>query len=383
MTILDGKELIGIVVDWDDPLKLGRVRIGIPSIMGNKIIKDLLPWISTFSNANADGPTTFDRPPQPGTIMQVFFPHGTGGVNGIAKSVLNGLRNPQAAFGVDLSQQVTWVKDAFNFKPQVMAPPNTQQVTKTNPSGAEQVTTEIQEKGKVTSYNERIGVPSNLAAPLFIPLYSTLQNISTAIDNGAAAFQSSMVNSLPGQLLSLSSVLSSIDSSKFSTEVNNAISTINNIITEKIPLSGTNFISMGIRVGPAGISNLISSLDGAVNFADIQSRLMHGINDISTLDISSLSPVKIHVTDDISITLDPQGVVSLDISQVLQDLISAFESLLSSFSTITGQLLGNSEIPRTLQRLPAEVQAKVREKIGQTPLSLSLAFEKSNSFFGV
>ncbi|MEX0596050.1 MAG: hypothetical protein WD512_06070, partial [Candidatus Paceibacterota bacterium] len=160
----EGRSYVGVIVAGGDqnpdPEKMGRVKVSVPQLHSPNMDINSLPWIQLGSSANDDGALTFDRPPQEGTMVRIHYPDGSkSSGRGVILCCYNGIRNPEALpNNIQLWNQ-GWFKDALNIKPDMNGPPDTQQVTESNPTGVEKVTTEIIEK-EITSMMERVGIPS-------------------------------------------------------------------------------------------------------------------------------------------------------------------------------------------------------------------------------
>jgi len=61
----------GVVVDINDPLKIGRIKVNVPRFYGTFDVEDI-PWASTTSNVDGRAFSTADL----GKIVYVIFPNG-------------------------------------------------------------------------------------------------------------------------------------------------------------------------------------------------------------------------------------------------------------------------------------------------------------------
>lgn len=96
----EGKRYVGVIVgggDKDpDPKKMGRVRVAIPQLMNPNIDPKTLPWSQLASTANHTGGLSFDRPPQEGTMVSIYFPPGSkNSLRGIVELVYNNMRKEE------------------------------------------------------------------------------------------------------------------------------------------------------------------------------------------------------------------------------------------------------------------------------------------------
>lgn len=374
MTWLDKTEKLGVVVAWDEDHP-GRVKVALPSIMGNKVDIDLLPWTTIASTANGDGPTSSGRPPQPGSWVNVKFSSGSGSVAGIITNIINGERNPEALTGVDLNNAIGWLKDALNFKPEMNKPPNTKQVAESNVTGVEKITTIIEEAGQVLSMVERVNLPSTLAAPLFVPAYAALSNVSTAVDAAAGAFSSSMSSLIPGIPLDLPGLLGKA-----------GLGNIGAALSSHSPLSGSNFTAIGSRISEAGISNFIDEFQNfSGSFSELSSRLNSFLNDPAATGALDLFPISISVDllgSKGAITLGADGSLSLDVGDIIKQLLDELSGVVNSVEIATGTLLSGSDIISTMNRLPSEALAKVHDVLNAVPEALDTALVKARAALG-
>ena len=381
MSRLDNKEVMGIIYNnRDDPDKMGRCQVYFPH-MGTKVNLPDLAWLSIASSGNNDGPLSFDRPPQEGTMCSVAFPQGSGSVNGIIKSIINGIHNPSALTGIDLTKVLPGIAEALNFKPNMNGAPDIKSVSESNETGAEKITTEIVDRA-VTSMTERMGLPSNLVTKALVPLYDAVSEVSTALEDAASSMTSDIASMIPGDLLNMASVLSqNLDS--VPAELQNAVTNLSAIIGSSSPLSGTNFAQVGKRIN-SELNSIASSLSGATNFAQLEDAvtkiktnaegILGSFDDVSLKIDGAFGPI--------DVSISASGGINISLDDAVQQLIQEFQSLISGMSSATGELLGNSDIMNSMNRLPVATQAQFKEALEKIPAELSLSFAKSNAFFG-
>lgn len=152
----DGKTVIGWIVAGDDnkpdPQGGGRVKILTASDHPETPV-DQLPWSQIGAQPSNIGGSSFNRPPQLGTLVEVYFPQGTkGSGHGIVRSVLHNVSNVQGLDGqkggdVNLITSPGWAKTSRDTAPsKASGPPQHEQKIEKNENGAEKLVTK-------TTYN--------------------------------------------------------------------------------------------------------------------------------------------------------------------------------------------------------------------------------------
>lgn len=100
----EGKTFYGIVVGGHgtsskdtDPYGMGRVKVLCPTLHHIKTSIDDLPWCYMSSDASGTGSYSFNRPPPPGSMVEIYFPGGSKATGqGIIRAVINGAHNISA-----------------------------------------------------------------------------------------------------------------------------------------------------------------------------------------------------------------------------------------------------------------------------------------------
>ena len=90
------------VHDEVDPYGLGRVKVLCPSLHHITTPYKDLPWCYMASDASGIGAYSFNRPPPPGSVVEISFSPGTKATGqGVIRSVILGVHNPEAKGGKD------------------------------------------------------------------------------------------------------------------------------------------------------------------------------------------------------------------------------------------------------------------------------------------
>lgn len=88
--------------DEVDPYGMGRVKVLCPSLHHITTPYKDLPWCYMASDASGIGAYSFNRPPPPGSVVEITFSPGTKATGqGVIRSVIIGAHNPAAKGGSD------------------------------------------------------------------------------------------------------------------------------------------------------------------------------------------------------------------------------------------------------------------------------------------
>jgi len=369
-----GGRYIGIVVNCtDDPKKMGRCRVMIPQLHAPHLEESKMPWMQLASNANDDGQFSFDRPPQVGATVMVYYPPGSKSSGfGIIENVLNGVHDPKALEGNISLDKLGWVIAAYEAIHDMFGPPDVQQTTTTNDTGKEQVTTTISNTRDAPSIKGKLRIPSNFAFESIVKFYNELEDVATAVQDSAASMTTDLAALLPGENFSLSGLLSLFDDDQIEQlessmgEAYGAMQSILSNIGTDSPLSGTNFTQTANRMNPATFaSNAIAALRNAIDLKSVDETLKSLLTDRTIRGIDELEDVATEVATafgNLDITLSANGNISTSVSDSLQTLISAFESFAGGIENSVGTMLSKSDITTDgYKRLSTEVQTEFKE----------------------
>lgn len=85
-----------------DPYGIGRVKVLCPTLHHITTPYDDLPWCYMASDASGIGAYSFNRPPPPGSVVEITYSPGTKSTGqGVIRSVIIGAHNPSAKGGKD------------------------------------------------------------------------------------------------------------------------------------------------------------------------------------------------------------------------------------------------------------------------------------------
>lgn len=167
---LDGRKVFGWCVAGDDnkpdPQGSGRIKVRTVNDHPDTPIDDL-PWVQIGSQPGNIGGLSFNRPPQLGSLLEVYFPQGTkGSGHCTVTSILHNIPNPEGIDGqkagdVNLATREGWSKTSRETPPsKADGPARSEQKPDTNTSGAEKLGSKVS-YGEAPSMKDRIGTNSH------------------------------------------------------------------------------------------------------------------------------------------------------------------------------------------------------------------------------
>ena len=394
MTInsLEGKFIPGIIVGGGDskpdPLKAGRVQVA-PLTLSPRIDVSTLPWCQ-LSSSPKEGFMSFDRPPPHGTLCQVYYPPGSeGSLSGVVVLSYNQVRNPK-----EIAQNTTlfdkgWFDEALKWKPNIKGFAKEVQKIEQNSTGAEKVTTQFIDNA-ITSLSERINIPSNLINKTLVKLYDSINNVSTAKQESSMSMTPDLAAMLPGKIFDLTQILNYIPNfGNLNDDVKKALNSLSSVVAGTSPLSGTNFAQTGNRIDEQSFAqNLTNMLSEVSNLSALEDLLFEVIKgNPSITGSNNLQSVSIQLPGpfgNIKISINADGSINNEVSDLINSLISGFSSFLGGIQVATGSLLGNSSIlTDSYKRLPLDIQQAFKDAVGtNVPAKIGSSINKSKGYLG-
>lgn len=367
----DGKFFFGtVVVNDDDPYEMGRVRICIPQLHGPEIDKTKMPLVQLASNANQEGQISFDRPPQVGTTVLCYYPHGSAS-NPVVLHTFNGIPNPGKTLpgNLNLYKAFPWLKEALEQPQSVFGNPDLIQELETNLTGVEKVITKVVDSRIAPSIIAKSGLPSNVLSQIEIP-FDRLKQVATATQSSVAAMSQSLVDQIPGINFGVSQLLSVLQGNN--TALDSVVSNLQGIIGENTPLSGTNFMHLASsRLGSSGDTSAMlsrySELNDVTGLLDLLGEVASGANTVlQGLSSESKNFSANTAFGEISFTVDESGNFTLNIPDSILTAINNMVNSLSSVQNAISTVLSDTEILGSMrERLDTEGQTLMRELVAE------------------
>lgn len=367
----EGQIYTGIVVNnTDDPKQMGRVRVMVPQLHPPHFTEDKMPWCQIAMQPGHDGQSTTQVPPQVGSTVMIRYPSGSKASGwGIVLSVLNGVYQDNKLQDNMSLNGSGWLALAQSDVPGTYGLPKTEQITNTNATGKEKVTTTVSNDKDAPSIRDKAYIQSHGIPVSTVQLYDVIEKVSTAVQEATSSMNSALAALIPGTSFSLSqlnSLLSELPDfsdleNAMGKEAHSALESILSMLGSSTPQSGTNFLQKGIKMNSATFpTQALEALQNSKTFAQVETTLRSFVEDASVRGLDSLANVATTVESafgNLDVQIDKNGNISVSIPDSIQTLIDAFSNATQGVENAVGTLLSKSDIlSDNYKRLPTDVQ---------------------------
>jgi hypothetical protein len=341
--------------DDPDPQKAGRTRVREPGKHGPNVKTQHLPFVQSIAGPGT-GQNRTPRPPRPGQLVEVTkTTDGYSYITGVAMGIF------QQAEGT-FQRMVPQIDKAIKTLTGMRIPPNIKDKVEENRSGLPKVTKEVEEKSEMDRHELYQGVPNHGAAPSMAGLINNpLREISTALTDFDSILDSSVLSQLPGTLVSAGNFLNLLNTDQLK-ELTNALpkemqTALNSLTTLKqsdlggMALPG-NFM-LGGTVNPATfIPQMLEQLKTVQNFGDldnvIQSITSTSLSEAAQEGLEALSLKVDGIFGNFTKIIGPNGQITQEISDLMEQALSSFQSTISNIPSAGAALFGSSSNIQTL-----------------------------------
>lgn len=366
----DGKTVFGWIVAGDDntpdPQASGRVKFMTAFHHPDTPI-DQLPWSQIAAQPGNVGGLSFHRPPQLGSMVEVYFPQGAkGSGHGIIRSLLHNIQNPNGGSGgskggdVNLVTQDGWAKTARETKPsKASGPARVEEVLEDNPTSKVQKLTTKVTYDDPPAMKDRDGTNSSGVNKATLKMITGINDIATAAQTAYFKFDPSGAFgmpsfSLPGINIDLKGLVDQLIDSIGNDSLKMGMQSISNMLpTTTITISTVaNMSNSGGLTDPAAwLSQAQSMLSKATSHLELQNGAFQ-LNTQSLLS-SLLSGQSISQSIEtlipgfsISRIIDPTGKIEIpDISSfmdLLNKVMGQGINMMASAATRGGVTIGGN-----------------------------------------
>ncbi len=329
-----------------DPEQSGRMRLRDIARHDDNVKTEDLPFSQGLAPISGNGGFEFNRPPLPGTLVVAWVPEGaeqTGYAHPLGIPIGKDKPGSKAIPGNSvLPNRMESTEIGINI------PAIAKTITQANRSGIEQITKEIQEKGKKISFKLLQGIPTHGADFLMSGIRnSPLTQISTALDSFDSVLSGDMLSALPGVAFGgLSDIVSSVLNEGIE-EINDAIGseaveTLQNIMLLMPSESGSGtpqsgFMISGLRVNPeVVVQNILNDLKSGNSVMNVLQSLESKLSDPAFTGMDQFANITQTIAGgfgNITQTIDMFGNITSGVDDIVQSLI---DMAFGKFTSILG-----------------------------------------------
>lgn len=366
----------GFITSVDDPEKLGRVKIHCELIDGTNPSQETI-WVNILKGPEGFGHDS-PSPPQVGTRIIAHVNKTNPSIRQVVHVVGSQKQkaNPEMPGNVSLNFIRSPYENVSNDK--ISGPAKVVQTPETNGRGSSKQKTPVSDTGTKTELTvaERHELQTTLSAnPHLMTAASTLKNVATALTPDSSILSSSILASLPGINLTLSTLLDHLSNDHMK-ELEKAIPTaaltsLKNMVATAASFTPTQVDGFMQSINTANPATLGANIFAKLKTIQKPNQVKDIVNEIMTSEdvknTSALESVEIKIDSafgELTKTLSAAGEL-LDVeNKVLDAIKQLFGNISSGLTSLGGEakFLENSQIPNDLlERMNPTKQKEFKE----------------------